>query len=110
MNRENHIEKDLKGNYLWVNREDTQGEHFEEIVLHEEKIQGFIPFYEIENVGESYLVYRLEYRKNFLQKLERGRIQCSEMESFIKSFPFVKVKIRPGISPQSPVPIPIMGL
>ena len=86
MNRENHIEKDLKGNYLWVNREGIPGEHFEEMILNEEKIPGLIPFYEIENMGETYLVYALEFRKNFLQKLDGGRLRCEQIEELIKAF------------------------
>ena len=85
MNRENHIEKDLKGNYLWVNREGNKGEHFEETILYEEKVRWLLPFCEIENMDESYLVYALEYRKNFIQKLDGGRIQCSQIESFVKT-------------------------
>ena len=33
MNREYHIENDLKGNYLWVDREGTCGEKFEEVIF-----------------------------------------------------------------------------
>ena len=86
MNRENHIEKDLQGNYLWVNREGVSGEHFEEMILKEEKIQGLMPFYEIESAGETYLVYRLEFRKDFLQMLDGARMQCEQIEELIKAF------------------------
>ena len=85
MNREYHIENDLKGNYLWVDREGTCGEKFEEVILYKDKISGLLNFYEIENDGEVYLVYPLEYRKNFLQKLMNGRIQCTQIETLVKT-------------------------
>ena len=57
MNREYHVEKDLKGQYLWIDREGIWGEAYEENILRKQKITGLIPFYETENMGEVHLVY-----------------------------------------------------
>ena len=85
MKREHHIEKDLKGQYLWINREDVRGEIYEENIMRKQKISRLLPFYEVENMGEVHLVYSLEYRKNFVNALKNGRMQCQQMESLIKS-------------------------
>lgn len=85
MNREYHVEKDLKGQYLWIDREGIWGEAYEENILRKQKITGLIPFYETENMGEVHLVYSLEYRKNFIGTLKNGRMKCLQMESLIKS-------------------------
>lgn len=85
MNRENHIEKDLKGTYLWVNREEVYGEKYEEFMLNKQMITGLIPFYETEIGGEAWLVYQLESRKAFVDCFSSGRMGCLQMETFIKS-------------------------
>lgn len=85
MNRENHMDTDIKGTCLWVNREASFGEKYEEMVLNKQEIPGLIMFYETENMGDAYLVYLLEFRKNFIEKLEGKRMGCDQMESFIKS-------------------------
>ena len=85
MNRESHIENDLKGNYLWIDREGRRGDVYEEMILHRQKIPGLIPSYDIENMGEAYVVYRLEFKKSFLNALENKRMRREQMESFIKS-------------------------
>ena len=85
MKREHHIEKDLKGQYLWINREDVRGEIYEENIMRKQKISRLLPFYEVENMGEVHLVYSLEYRKNFVNALKNERMQCQQMESLIKS-------------------------
>lgn len=89
MNRENYIEKDIKGTSLWIQREGIFGEDYEEMILHRNPIQGLIPFYEMENMGESYLVYRIAYRRNFVQKLDGGRMNCEHMKSFIKALIYI---------------------
>ena len=85
MNREHHIEKDLKGQYLWIDRENIWGEMYEENILCKQKIKGLVPFYETENMGDIHLVYVLEYRKDFMSTLKNGRMQCGQMESLIRS-------------------------
>ena len=93
MNRENHIEKDLKGNYLWINREGVRGDRYEERILRKQKIPGLIPSYEIEDMGEAHIVFRLEFRKSFLEQLENKRMKRNQMESFIKALIRVVQKI-----------------
>ena len=83
MNREYHVEKDLKGQYLWIDREGIWGEAYEENILRKQKITGLIPFYETENMGEVHLVYSLEYRKNFIGTFKNGRMKCLQMECLI---------------------------
>lgn len=85
MNRENHVERDLKGSYLWVNREGICGEKYEELMLEKQRISNLIAFYETETGGEEWFVYRLESKKSFLECLGNHRMCCSQMEAFIKS-------------------------
>lgn len=89
MNRDNHIEQDLKGTYLWVNREGVYGEKYEELMLNKQKISGLIPFYETEIAGEAWIVYQLEFRKAFVESFSGDRMGCLQMESFIKSLIYV---------------------
>lgn len=85
MNRVNHIERDLKGTYLWVNCEGIHGEKYEELMLEKQQILRLIRFYETENVGEEWYVYQIESRKSFLEVLGNGRLSCLQMEGFIQS-------------------------
>lgn len=85
MNRENHKDKDLKNTYLWVNREDKYGEKYEEILLYKQSVPELLTFYETEENGEKGLIYVLDFRLSFLESLAGGRMNCSHIESLIKS-------------------------
>lgn len=85
MNRESERDKDLKNTYLRVNREGKYGEEFEEILLYKQSVPGLLSFYEVQEEGESVLVYGLNHKKSCLEVLEGKRMDCEWMKGFIKS-------------------------
>lgn len=85
MNRESRRDKDLKNTYLWVDREGSYGEKYEEILLYKQSVPGLITFYEVEENEEKGLVYVLEHQNSFLEELAGKRMTCAHMKSFIKS-------------------------
>lgn len=85
MNRESWKDKDLKNTYLRVDREGKYGEQYEEILLYKNKVSGLVPFYELEENGEAFLVYVLDFQNSFLENLSDGRMECGHIENLIHS-------------------------
>lgn len=85
MNRKNFRDKDLKNNYLRVDREGCYGEKYEETLLYKQNIPGILTFYELKENDESMLVYELNGKMSWVEMLQGKRMGCYIMESFIKS-------------------------
>ena len=72
MNRESERDKDLKNTYLRVNREGKYGEEFEEILLYKQSVPGLLSFYEVQEDGESVLVYGLNHKNPVWKSLREN--------------------------------------